>query len=612
MSSSSAGKCDVESATREIDIPAMRAKYAQERLKRLRKDGQAQYVRTEGQFAETYEGDPHAPVKPRAPLSEDLDVAIIGAGWSGLLAAYRLKQAGVTTFRNIDAAGDFGGVWYWNRYPGIQCDNDAYCYMPLLEETGYVPSKKYADGAEIQAHARRIVDKYGLGDNALWHTLVRSVRWDESIQRWRIATNRGDDLRARFVILAAGPLNRPKLPGVPGLEDFAGHMFHTARWDYAYTGGSWEKPVMDQLADKRVAIIGTGASSIQIVPHLARYAKKLYVVQRTPSTVDVRPNPPTDPAWVKSLQSGWQKARQENFHKAAIDGLSPGMPDLICDFWTELNRSMQARLDALGWPQLPIDQYMALREIEDHRVMDRLRRRVEGIVEDKDTAEALKPYYNFNCKRPLSHNEFYATFNRPNVKLLDVSATRGLERMTKTGIVAGGVEHEVDCVIFASGFEVTSPLKQRWAIEPFTGRDGLSIYDHWDDGYKTFHGVATHGFPNFFIVAFTQAGLSANITVTFDTQANHIAYIIKETMRRGTRTVECSEAAQNEWVEHVRATAIDISQFAALCPPSYLNNEGEEKLRWYLGENYGPGFYAFEDLIRKWREAGDMAGLVLR
>jgi cyclohexanone monooxygenase len=605
-------KCDTAETPIDVDIPAMRAKYKQERDRRLRKDGQGQYIRTEGKYAKVYEDDPHVRRTPRVPISEDLDIAIIGAGWSGLLAAYRLKQAGITTFRNIDSAGDFGGVWYWNRYPGIQCDNDAYCYMPLLEETGYLPSKKYADGSEIQAHARRIVDKYKLGENALFHTLVRSLRWDESIGRWRIETNRGDDIRARFVIMAAGPLNRPKLPGIPGIEDFEGHAFHTARWDYGYTGGSWERPVLDKLADKRVAILGTGASSIQVVPHLGRYAKQLYVVQRTPSTVDVRPNPPTDPQWAKSLKVGWQKERQENFHKAAIDGLLPGVPDLICDFWTELNRNMQARMDAMGWPQLPIPKYMELREIEDHKVMERLRRRVESSVKDKETAEALKPYYNFNCKRPLSHNEFYDTFNRPNVKLLDVSSTRGLERITSTGIVAGGVQYDVDCVIFASGFEVTSPLKQRWAIEPFEGRDGLSIYQHWDEGYKTFHGVTTRGFPNFFVIAFTQAGLNANITLTFDTQANHIAYIIKETMGRGGSTVECSEAAQNDWVKHVRQTAaFDVSQFASLCPPSYLNNEGEEKLRWYLGENYGPGFYAFDALLRKWREAGDMTGLVV-
>ncbi|MDD9944178.1 MAG: NAD(P)/FAD-dependent oxidoreductase, partial [Myxococcales bacterium] len=383
-------KCEPTETPEDIDIPAMRKKYAEERTRRLRKDGQQQYIRTEGAFAATYEADPHAPVQARKPISEDLDVAIIGAGWSGLLAAYHLAQAGVRSFRNIDSAGDFGGVWYWNRYPGIQCDNDAYCYMPLLEETGYIPSKKYADGIEIQAHCRRIVDKYKLDENALFHTLVRSAAWDEKIERWRIKTNRGDDIRARYLIMAAGPLNRPKLPGVPGIERFKGRTFHTARWDYEYTGGSWDNPVLDKLADKRVAIVGTGASAIQIVPHLGRHAKQVYVVQRTPSTVDVRHNPPTDPAWTKGLKPGWQKERQENFHNAAMQGMAPGAQDQVCDFWTELNRNLQARMDALGWPELPIEKYMEMREVEDHRVMERLRRRVDAIVKDKETAEALK------------------------------------------------------------------------------------------------------------------------------------------------------------------------------------------------------------------------------
>lgn len=603
-------KCEPTQTPEVGDIARMREKYRHERERRIR-NGQAQYIRTEGDFAKVYEVDPHAPVTPRAPISEDLDVAIIGAGWSGLLAAYHLKKAGIDTFRNIDSAGDFGGVWYWNRYPGIQCDNDSYCYLPLLEETGFIPSQKYADGHEIQAHCKRIVEQFQLGEYALFHTLVRGVKWDESIKRWRISTNRGDDIRARFVIMAAGPLNRPKLPGIPGIQSFKGKAFHSARWEYDYTGGSWQAPVLDKLADKRVAIVGTGASAIQIVPYLARYAKQVYVVQRTPSTVDVRPNPPTDPEWVKTLESGWQAARQENFHNGAIQGMRPGVSDQICDFWTELNRNIQARMAEMGWPELALDRYYALREVEDHRIMARLRCRVDSIVDDKETAEALKPYYNFLCKRPLSHNDFYATFNKPNVKLLDVSATLGVERMTERGIVCSGKEYEVDCVIFASGFEVTSALKQRWAIEPFEGRDGLSIYDHWNDGYRTFHGVTTHGFPNFFVVAFTQGGLNATITLTFGTQAEHIAYIIRETKLRGGTTVECTEQAQDHWVKHVRETAIDITQFARNCPPGYQNTEGEEKIRWYLGENYGPGFYAFDKLIKDWRAAGDMSGLVV-
>lgn len=603
--------CEPTLTPEDIDIPALREKYREERARRLRKEGQAQYIETANAFADTYEHDPHTPVAPRAAISEDLDVAIIGAGWSGLLTAYHLKKAGVHTFRNIDLAGDFGGVWYWNRYPGIECDNDAYCYIPLLEETGFIPSKKYADGAEIYAHCQRIAKQFGLYEGALFHTLLRGLRWDEEIKRWRISTNRGDDIRARYVIMAGGPLNRPKLPGVPGIQSFQGRTFHSARWEYDYTGGSQTNPVLDKLQDKRVAVVGTGASAVQIVPHVARYAKQLYVVQRTPSSVDARPNPPTDPKWASSLKSGWQKERQANFHHAAMQGFAPGEPDLICDFWTELNRNLTAKLAAEGWPQLTIEQFLERRETEDYRVMERLRRRVASLVSDPETAEALKPYYRFLCKRPCSNNDYLESFNRPNVKLLDVSSTRGLERMTERGIVANGVEYEVDCVIFASGFEVSSELHRRWGIDPVVGKNGRSIYDHWADGYRTLHGMTTVGFPNFFFIGFSQGGLSANITSTFDQQGHHIAYIIQQAMKRGAQTVECSQHAQDEWVKTIKATAIDTSGFQRECTPSYFNNEGEETIRWYLGEPYGPGFYAFDDLIREWREKGDMAGLIV-
>ena len=205
--------------------------------------------------------------------------------------------------------------------------------------------------------------------------------------------------------MAGGPLNRPKLPGIPGLADFKGHLFHSARWDYAYTGGDRRNPLLEKLKDKRVAIVGTGASAIQIVPYLGRHAKQLYVLQRTAPSVDARPNPATDPAWVSGLRPGWQKERQDNFQRGAIEGFRPGEPDLICDFWTEINRNMQARLAEQGWPSLTFEQQMAMREIEDYKVMERFRRRIDAIVADQATAEALKPWFRFHCKRPLSSED---------------------------------------------------------------------------------------------------------------------------------------------------------------------------------------------------------------
>jgi cation diffusion facilitator CzcD-associated flavoprotein CzcO len=604
-------KCAPTQTPDDIDLPALREKYRQEREKRIRRDGQYQYVRTRDHYADSYEADPYTPVTPRAPLSEDLDVAVLGAGFTGILAAVSLKKAGVTNFRNIEHAGGFGGVWYWNRYPGIQCDNDAYCYLPLLEETGYIPKQRFADGAEIRGHCERIARHFGLDERALFHTLIQSLRWDETIKRWRIGTNRGDDIRARHVVMAQGPLNRPKLPGIPGLDEFKGHLFHSARWDYAYTGGEPDRPLLDRLADKRVAIVGTGASAIQIVPHLGRHAQQLYVLQRTPPSVDARPNPPTDPAWAKTLQPGWQRQRQDNFHRGAMEGFQPGDEDLICDFWTEINRNLQGHMQALNWPSLSIEQYMQMRELEDYRVMERFRRRVATMVSDKATAETLKPWFRFPCKRPLSNEEYYPTFNRPNVKLIDVSATQGVERLTANGFIAGGQEHAIDCLICASGFEVTSDLDRRWGIAEIRGRGGRSLYDWWAEGYRTLHGIMTHGFPNLFFTGYVQGGLYATTTEQFNRQGQHIAYVVKESLARGAAAVQPSLEAQDAWVTHLRATAFPIEQMQADCPPSYLNNEGGGKFRYYLGEFYGPGWHAFQKILEEWRGKGDMEGLVL-
>ena len=605
-------KCAPTQTPVDIDIPSLREKYRLEREKRLRKDGQTQYFRPTGEVAANYAADPHQPVKPRDPISEDIDVVILGAGWGGIMAAYHLKQAGVTNFRNVDTAGDFGGVWYWNRYPGIQCDNESYCYLPLLEEMGFMPSKKFADGAEIFEYARSIAAKFGFADRALFHTHINSLRWDEKLNRWHVGTNRGDNIRARFVIMACGVLNMPKLPGIDGLDKFKGKVFHTARWDYSDTGGSYGKPVLDKLADKRVAIVGTGATAIQAVPHLGRYAKHLYVVQRTPSSVDERPNPPTNPEWVESLPKGWQKERQANFHRAAMEFLAPGEADMICDIWTEITRNLAAELAAEGWPQLTPAEFMARREVVDYRVMERLRRRVDEIVKDKDAAEALKPYYRFLCKRPLSSDDFYPTFNRPNVDLVDVSDTKGVERLTEKGFVANGKEYEVDCIIFASGFEVTSDLNRRWGIDVVVGRGGKSIYEHWADGYETLHGTMTHNFPNQFYIGYIQGGLNASVTEQFGEQGHHIAYIIREALQRKASVVEPSKEAQDEYVKRFRELEIDLSEFQAQCPPGYFNNEGETRPKFALFRGWGPGWDSFQKLTREWREKGDMEGLVLK
>ena len=610
--------CGPTDTPADIDIDALREKYAQERAKRLRPEGADQYLELEGEFAEFYEIDPYTTVTARDPIVENAEVVILGGGFAGLLAGAYLKKAGVQGIRVIEMAGDFGGVWYWNRFPGIQCDNDAYCYIPMLEELGFMPSKKFADGAEIFQHCRNMGKHFGLYDGALFSTQVRELHWDDSAKRWRISTDRGDEIAARFVVMAQGSYNRPKLPGIPGIQEYreaGGHVFHSARWDYDYTGGD-ANGGLDKLADKRVALVGTGATGIQLVPHLGRDAKELFVFQRTPSSVDERANTPTDPDWAAALQPGWQEERKRNFHNwSPFVGVVFGEPDLVCDFWTELGRNLTARIAGSADPTaVTIEQIMAFREEEDYKIMERLRRRIEAIVDDPDTAESLKPYYRFMCKRPCSSEQYLATFNRPNVTLVDVAESKGVERLTSRGIVANGIEYDVDCVIFASGFEISTEISRRYAIDRIVGRDGLSLFEYWKDRYQTLHGMTSRGFPNQFFMGFIQGGVSANTTAMFEQQAQHIAYIIAEAQNRGATTVEPSKDGQDAWVATVRELAIDNSAFELSCTPGYYNNEGRGGAVGngsFLGDFYSPGFYAFDELIAEWRAKGDLDGLEL-
>ena len=610
--------CGPTDTPADIDIDALREKYAQERAKRLRPEGADQYLELEGEFAEFYEVDPYTTVTARDPIVENAEVVILGGGFAGLLAGAHLKKAGVQGIRVIEMAGDFGGVWYWNRFPGIQCDNDAYCYIPMLEELGFIPSKKFADGAEIFQHCRNMGKHFGLYDGALFSTQVRELHWDDSAKRWRISTDRGDQIAARFVVMAQGSYNRPKLPGIPGIQEYreaGGHVFHSARWDYDYTGGDADGG-LEKLADKRVALVGTGATGIQLVPHLGRDAKELFVFQRTPSSVDERANTPTDPDWAAALQPGWQEERKRNFHNwSPFVGVVFGEPDLVCDFWTELGRNLTARIAGSADPTaVTIEQIMAFREEEDYKIMERLRRRIEAIVDDPDTAESLKPYYRFMCKRPCSSEQYLATFNRPNVTLVDVAESKGVERLTSRGIVANGIEYDVDCVIFASGFEISTEISRRYAIDRIVGRDGLSLFEYWKDKYQTLHGMTSRGFPNQFFMGFIQGGVSANTTAMFEQQAQHIAYIVAEAQNRGATTVEPSKEGQDAWVATVRELAIDNSAFELSCTPGYYNNEGRGGAVGngsFLGDFYSPGFYAFDELIAEWRAKGDLDGLEL-
>jgi cation diffusion facilitator CzcD-associated flavoprotein CzcO len=596
-----------DAETHDFDPDALRAKYLAERDKRLRSDANEQYVEVAGDFSH-YIDDPYVePGFSRAPLADEVDVMVIGGGFGGLLAAARLREAGVDRIRIIEKGGDFGGTWYWNRYPGAQCDIESYIYLPLLEETGYIPREKYSFAAEIREHSRRIGEHFDLYKDACFQTEIRELTWLEDEARWLITTNRDDRMKARFVVMSNGPLNRPKLPGVPGIDTFKGHSFHTSRWDYGYTGGGNEGNLTN-LVDKRVGIIGTGATAIQSVPHLGRWAKQLYVFQRTPSSVDLRGNRPTDPDWAAGLEPGWQKRRMENFNVLVSGGHQD--EDLVSDGWTDIIRNLISIAAVRGDKPMTPDEAMAAMEIADFRKMNQIRGRVEQTVQAQDAAEALKPWYRQFCKRPTFNDDYLPTFNRPNVTLVDTEG-QGVDRITETGVVVNGVEYELDCLIFATGFEVGTAYTRRAGYE-ILGRGGKPLSEHWAGGLRTLHGFMSAGFPNCFHMGVNHSTLTPNFPHLLKEQAAHIAHIIGETEQRQAKVVEPTPQAEAGWVQTVRDTARLNLEFRQACTPGYYNGEGRAGADDGLFANlYGPGPVKFFELIREWRDGG-MEGLEIR
>ena len=591
--------------TTTFDPDALRDKYRFERDKRLRADGNEQYVEIAGQFAHYLE-DPYVAPVERGPIFDTTEVIVIGGGFGGLLAGARLREAGIESLRVIEKGGDFGGTWYWNRYPGAACDVESYIYLPLLEEIGYIPKEKYSKAPEILAHSQAIGRHFDLYRNACFQTEVTEMRWDDTEHVWVISTNRGDRMKARFVVMANGPLHRPKLPGIPGVESFAGHSFHTSRWDYDYTGGSSEGGLV-KLKDKRVGIIGTGATAVQCVPHLGEHAKELFVFQRTPSSIDVRNNRPTDDGWARSLRPGWQQERMDNFNALVSGGFAE--EDLVNDGWTDIIGNLLIRLRQEASPDLSPEGLARNLELADFEKMNQIRSRVDDIVSDPKTAEALKPWYRQFCKRPCFHDDYLATFNRPNVHLVDTEG-RGVERITPNSVVANGVEHEIDCLIYATGFEVGTEYTRRAGYELY-GRDGLSLTEKWSSGARTFHGFHSHGFPNCFIISNIQSGFTVNFPHMLNEQSKHIAYILSEAAQRGITTIEAQPEAEDAWVR----TIIDLSQFnqrfLESCTPGYYNNEGKPADRAVQNGSYGAGPVAFVGVLEKWRSEGSLSGLAL-
>ncbi|MDI3098876.1 NAD(P)/FAD-dependent oxidoreductase [Streptomyces sp. AN-3] len=578
------------------EVPAeLRRRYRVERERRVRPDGTRQYLAADAEFG-YYADDPYAVASgAREPLRDDVDVAVVGGGFGGILAGARLRQRGVRRVRIVEKGGHFGGTWYWNRYPGIHCDIESHVYLPMLDETGYVPEWKYAPGEEIRRHAVRIAEKFDLGADALFSTSVTSLTWDDNVRNWLVTTDRGDEFRATYVITATGTLTELKLPGIPGIENFQGHTFHTSRWDYGYTGGTPDGGLTG-LADKRVGVVGTGATGVQVIPKLAEDAGHVYVFQRTPSTVDVRANRRTTARDVGADHDGWARERRDNFLRI-VSGETVEH-DLVADRWTETAGLLEKLLPSF---RRPADRqaYEAAYEVADARKMNEVRARVERIVADADTAEKLKPWYRYACKRPTFSDTYLQAFNRDNVTLVDTADTHGIERMTEHGVVVGDTEYALDCLVFATGFSVGVSGVHSGKL-PVRGRDGVHLLDALKRrGPRSLHGLTSNGFPNLIQLGATQSASSVNFTHVLDEHAVHAAALVAAAEARGA-VIEPSREAEDAWLAVLAEGAPDHEWFHAECTPGYYNGEGRGRPNAPIA--YPHGAAAFHELLRRWRE----------
>ena len=524
-------------------------KFKEERDLRLdfRPPGTAQYTSDFSGKLANYAVNPYlSEVPERNAIEEYVDVLLIGSGFSTMLTAVKLLEKGIDNFRIVDNAADFGGVWYWNRYPGIACDIVSYDYLPLLDEMDYVPKRRYSRGDEIFAYCQMIAEKYGLYDYALFNTTVNTTVWDEDDEIWKVETDRGDLLSAQFVICANGNCSQPKLSRIKGMEEFAGHSFHTSRWDYQYTGEN-----LENLRDKKVGIIGTGASAVQIVPEVAKTAKELYVFQRTPSSIDVREDWHTDPNWARKLKPGWQAKRREQ-------SLSS----------TERTTEEMARYAAMT-PEEKVQE----QENQNIDHMMRIHRAIDREVHDKATADALKPWYMYMCKRPCFHNEYLPTFNLPNVHLLDTHG-KGITEINEAGPVFEDDQYDLDLLIYATGFE----MLKTGIYNKIIGKGGRNLDDKYADGIRTALGVHTAGYPNLFIMGGQQASFQLNIIVIMQSQGEHIVDCIDYMRWHNLQAMDVTDETEEWWVKEVIKHRGKTSR-AEDCTPGYYNFEGAQERR---------------------------------
>ena len=476
----------------------------------------------------------------------DVDAVVVGAGFAGLYAHHRLRQLGLTV-QGYEAAADVGGTWWWNRYPGARCDVESmdYCYSfsPELEQD-WTWSERYATQPEILRYVNHVADRFDLRRDIRFETRVTGATWDETAQRWHIVTDRGDSVSAQFCVMATGCLSAAKQPEIDGIDAFRGPTFHTGRWPHEgvdFTG-------------LRVGIIGTGSSGIQSIPVIAQQAAHVTVFQRTPNFTMPAKNAPLDPESVHARKARYREHRQAMRESRA--GVVVPMPE---DSALSVDADAREARFAAAWETGTLygmvsayNDLLIDRDAND-TAAEYVRSRIRDIVADPEVADRLSPRnHPFGTKRPCLDTEYYATYNRDNVTLVDVRSTPIVE-IASAGVRTTTDEYTLDAIVFATGFDaMTGPL-----LGPdITGVGGATLRDKWAAGPRTYLGIATAGFPNLFTITGPGSpSVLVNMMVAIEQHVDWVAECIAYLGARGVASIDATVEAEDRWVRHVNEVA---------------------------------------------------------
>ena len=490
------------------------------------------------------------------------DVIVVGAGFAGLYLLHRLRTLGLSA-RLLEAADDVGGTWYWNRYPGARCDipttDYTYSFDPELEDQ-WTWSEKYATQPEILRYLQFVTDRYGLREDISFSTAVLRAAWDQSSRRWRLRTSAGDELSCRYYVMATGCLSMPKEIDIEGAGRFRGEVYFTSRWPHEgvdFTG-------------KRVAVIGTGSSGIQSIPLIAREAAELTVFQRTPNFSFPARNGPASPEALAALRE--DRAGYRTAARLSRGGIPDGTPPVPAAMLTPEER--RERLEA-AWEAgalfaiLGVFADQMFDPATNDIVAEFVREKIRAIVTDPETAETLCPRdHPIGTKRPCLDTDYYATFNLPHVRLVDLRKTP-ITTITETGIDTVGESFTFDAIVYATGFDAMTGALVGVDI---TGRDGLTLREKWADGPVTYLGLMTAGFPNLFMITGPGSpSVLSNMAVSIEQHADWVADCIDDLRGRGIESIEPTPTAEAGWVQHVNDCA-DITLYPT------ANS-------WYMGAN---------------------------